>query len=51
MKPFPDVDLDELKKDKEENFRQRLAYLDAYVAWLKRTPNKVWSKQQKNLIG
>ncbi len=51
MRPLPDVDLEQLKKDKEDNFRQRLKWIDFYVAWVKKTPNKVWSKQQKKIIG
>ena len=48
---LPDIDLDELKKQKKENFRQRLEFIDAYAEWVKRTPNKIWSKQQKEIIG
>ena len=44
------IDLDNLKKQKEENFRERLKFIDMYVEWLKRTPNKVWSRQQKDFI-
>jgi hypothetical protein len=46
----PDIDLKELKKIKQENFRQRLEFIDKYVEWLKKNPNKKWSKQQKDLI-
>jgi len=49
-KPFS-VDLKELAKDKERNFKERLEFIDAYVEWLKKTPNKVWSKQQKSALG
>jgi len=47
---IPDIDLEELEKQKKENFRQRLEFIDQYVEWLKKTPNKKWSKQQKKLI-
>ena len=40
----------ELKNDKRRNFEERLKFIDLYVAWLKKTPNKVWSRQQKALI-
>ena len=43
------VDLKALSKEKKRNFAERLAFIDSYVAWLKKTPNKKWSKQQ-NLI-
>jgi hypothetical protein len=46
----PDVDLEELEKQKKKNFQQRLEFIDQYVEWLKKTPNKKWSKQQKKLI-
>lgn len=49
-KKLPRVDLKELKKLKEENFKERLEFIDMYVEWLKKTPNKKWSKQQKELI-
>ncbi len=47
---LPDVDLKELEKQKKENFQRRLEFIDQYVEWLKKTPNKKWSKQQKKLI-
>ncbi len=27
-----------------------MKFIDLYVEWLKKTPNEVWSKQQKELI-
>jgi len=38
----------ELKKQKKRNFTERLAFIDQYVDWLKRTPNRVWSEQLKD---
>ncbi len=46
----PNIDLKELDKLKEENFKQRLDFIEKYVEWLKKTPNKKWSSQQKELI-
>jgi hypothetical protein len=46
----PNVDLEELEKQKKRNFQQRLEFIDQYVEWLKKTPNKKWSKQQKKII-
>jgi len=46
----PKIDLKELDKMKKENFQQRLEFIDMYVKWLKKTPNKEWSRQQKELI-
>lgn len=36
----PEIDLEELKRMKEENFRQRLEFIDMYVEWLKRKGQK-----------
>lgn len=47
---LPKIDLEELKKMKEENFHQRLEFIDRYVKWLKKTPNQKWSSEQKELI-
>lgn len=44
------VDIEELKKAKEANFKERLDFIDRYVEWIKATPNKVWSKQHKDFI-
>lgn len=44
------VDIKELKKEKETNFKERLDFIDRYVEWIKATPNKVWSKQHKDFI-
>ncbi|MEK6982675.1 MAG: hypothetical protein AABX38_07105 [Candidatus Micrarchaeota archaeon] len=44
------IDLNELRNDQKKNFEERLRFIDAYVAWLKRTPNQVWSKQQKKML-
>jgi len=47
---IPQIDLDELKKFKEQNFKERLEFIDSYTEWLKKKSNKTWSKQQKILI-
>ena len=49
MKKTPRINLKELDKLKEENFRERLEFIDKYVEWVKKTRNKTWSSQQKNL--
>ena len=46
----PNINLEELKKLKEENFRERLEFIDLYVEWLKKAPNKKWSEQHKILV-
>lgn len=47
----PKIDLEELKRIKEENFRERLQFIDLYTEWLKKTPNKKWSSQHKEITG
>ncbi|MBI5636149.1 hypothetical protein HY993_04270 [Candidatus Micrarchaeota archaeon] len=42
-------DLLELKEEKKRNFEARLEFIDLYCEWLKKTPNKVWSRQQNSL--
>ena len=44
---LPEIDLNELKRIKEENRKERLEFIEEYVKWLKRTPNKEWSSQRK----
>lgn len=48
---LPKIDLKELKKLKEDNFKDRLEFIDKYTAWLKKTKNKEWSSQQKKIVG
>ncbi len=45
-----EIDLEEEKEERRRNFEARLAFIDRYVEWLKKTPNKEWSKQQNELI-
>ena len=46
----PDINLKELKKLKEENFKQRLEFIEKYAEWVKKKNNKEWSMQQKQII-
>ncbi|MBI2598035.1 MAG: hypothetical protein HYW50_02465 [Candidatus Diapherotrites archaeon] len=50
MEKFPKIDLNELKKEMELNRQQRLEFVKQYAKWLKKTPNKVWSKQQVKFL-
>ncbi|MBI4045042.1 MAG: hypothetical protein HY392_05015 [Candidatus Diapherotrites archaeon] len=50
MKKFPKIDLKELEEDKKRNHEQRLEFVRIYAKWVKKTPNKVWSKQHKEFI-
>ena len=47
---LPHIDLKELEKFKEQNFKERLAFIQFYANWVKKTPNKIWSAQQKTII-
>ena len=46
----PKIDLKELKKLKQENFEERLRFIDMYADWIKKTSNRKWSGQQKDLV-
>ncbi len=50
MEKLPKIDLKELKKEMELNKQQRLEFVRQYAEWLKKTPNKVWSKQQAKYL-
>ncbi len=47
---FPKIDLKELEKFKEQNFKERLEFIDKYAEWVKKQPNKKWSSQQNKII-
>lgn len=49
-KKLPEINLEELKKFKEQNFRERLEFLDWYAEWVKNSSNAKWSSAQKSLI-
>ena len=43
-------DLKELEEEKERNRKQRMEFVNRYAEWLKKTPNKKWSKQQAKYL-
>ena len=47
---LPEIDLEELEKLKEKNFRERLEFQDRYIEWLKKKTNSEWSSAQKSII-
>ena len=47
---LPNVDLGEIKKQKEQNFKNRLEFVKFYSEWIKKTSNKKWSSIQKEFI-
>lgn len=44
------IDKDELKKEREKNFRERLRFVSYWVNYIKNHPDKEWSKQQNIVI-
>ncbi|MBS3079192.1 hypothetical protein J4218_03675 [Candidatus Pacearchaeota archaeon] len=46
----PNIDLEELKNLKEENFKDRLEFIGKYAEWVRNNKNSKWSLEQKNLI-
>jgi len=46
---IPQIDLDELKKFKEQNFKERLEFIDSYTEWLKKKSNKTLRLQNQNV--
>jgi hypothetical protein len=51
QKELPKINLKELEKFRERNFKERLEFIDKYAEWMKKTSNKKWSSQQKKIIG
>ena len=47
---LPEIDLEELERLKEKNFRERLEFQDRYIEWMKKKSNSEWSSAQKSVI-
>lgn len=47
---LPEINLKELERLKEQNFKERLEFQDRYVNWMKMTNNTKWSSAQKAII-
>lgn len=47
---LPKISFKELQEIKEQNFKDRLKFIEQYSKWVKKQPNKVWSSQQKKLM-
>ena len=43
------TDLEIIKKERARDLRQSLEFIDFYVDWIKKTPNKIWSQKQADL--
>jgi hypothetical protein len=44
------IDFDELEKSKEINAKERAWFIDYWVDYIKKHPDKVWSKAQNIII-
>ncbi|MFH0862721.1 MAG: hypothetical protein V1875_06815 [Candidatus Altiarchaeota archaeon] len=44
----PNINLEELRAQKDENFRDRLKFIDQYADWLKKTPEQKLEQTAKN---
>lgn len=51
VKKLPKIDFKQLEAELEQNRRARLEFVKLYANWLKRAPNKVWSRQHKKYFG
>ncbi|HEX9677371.1 hypothetical protein [Nitrososphaera sp.] len=47
---LPEINLKELERIKEENFRERLEFQDRYVIWMEKTNNVKWSSAQRAIV-
>ena len=43
-------DLNELAARKKQNAKERLAFIRWYAEWIRKTPNKIWSKVHAEFI-
>jgi hypothetical protein len=46
----PEINLEELQKQKEDNFQDRMEFVKKYAEWIKKTKNPEWSGQQAEII-
>ena len=44
------IDLKKLKKEQERDIRENLKIIDIYASWVRKTPNRIWSRQQANIL-
>lgn len=47
---LPEIDLEELERIKEKNFRDRLEFQDRYLEWMKKAGVSRWSSAQKSIV-
>ncbi|MDD5417647.1 MAG: hypothetical protein PHW96_02040 [Candidatus Nanoarchaeia archaeon] len=44
------INLKQLEKEKEQNLKDRMDFIDKHVEWIKKNPDKKWSKAQKDFL-
>ena len=44
------MDRKEIERDLERNFEQRLEFVTWHARWVKRTPDREWSRQQREMV-
>ncbi len=44
------INLEELEKEKQKNFEERLAFVELWANYIKNNSDEVWSEQQNLLI-
>ncbi len=47
---LPEIDLRQLEEERKRNSEQRMAFIDFYVDWIKRTPDETVSRTYKKFI-
>ncbi len=47
---LPKINLKELEEAKEQNFRERLEFVDKYAQWVKKSSNSKWSSAHKDVV-
>lgn len=51
MPRLTEKDREEMREEVKRNSEQRLDFVRRYANWVKKTPNKVWSKQHAKYFG
>ena len=51
MPRLTEKDREEMREEVKRNSEQRLDFVRRYANWVKKTPNKVWSKQHAKYLG
>ena len=44
------VNILQLKAEHKKDLQESLKIIDLYVRWIKKTPNKIWSKKQADFF-